>query len=267
MSNIKYGFFRDDKEAEPGFSKELISMDFKKFESKTTMDELNVWPHEGIDTLIKALNRLEGINKNHQIFGTKAGDEKSGFRYDWITIEEAMSTAKLLAAGFEAKGLVPDIEAEDTTWKFLGIQSKNRKEWYLTHIANMLNKTTTVAFYDTLGPDASRFMCDQTELTTIACSADLVKKICDLKKDDPDGKMTKVVNIVSFESNVPKDVLALADEVQISVTTFDEIIEAGKANTKWIPAEVTADDHCAFSYTSGTTGDPKGVKLTHKMLV
>lgn len=32
-------------------------------------------------------------------------------------------------------------------------------------------------------------------------------------------------------------------------------------------AEVTPDDHPMFSYTSGTTGDPKGVKLTHKMLV
>jgi len=32
-------------------------------------------------------------------------------------------------------------------------------------------------------------------------------------------------------------------------------------------ADVVADDCCTFSYTSGTTGDPKGVKLTHKMLV
>jgi long-subunit acyl-CoA synthetase (AMP-forming) len=29
----------------------------------------------------------------------------------------------------------------------------------------------------------------------------------------------------------------------------------------------TPDTCAAFSYTSGTTGDPKGVKLTHKMLL
>ena len=29
----------------------------------------------------------------------------------------------------------------------------------------------------------------------------------------------------------------------------------------------TADDVYMFSYTSGTTGDPKGVKLTHKAML
>jgi hypothetical protein len=166
MSEIKYGFFREDKPAEPGFSKELISMDYKKFESKTTMDELNCWPHEGVDTLIKGLERIEKATPNHPLLGTKvsagtknaAGDEE--FKYEWMPIKEVMDTSKQLAAGFEAMGFIPDIEAEDMQWKFLGILSKNRKEWYLTHIANMLNKTTTVAFYDTLGPDAARFMCD-----------------------------------------------------------------------------------------------------------
>lgn len=73
----------------------------------------------------------------------------------------------------------------------------------MTHLANMHNKTTTVAFYDTLGPDAARYICDQTELTTVACSADLVEKLCKLKQDDPKGQMTKVVNMISFE-DVPE---------------------------------------------------------------
>ncbi len=51
-------------------------------------------------------------------------------------------------------GLVPERDAEGQTWRFMGIQSKNRKEWYLLHIANMRIKTTTVALYDTLGQDA-----------------------------------------------------------------------------------------------------------------
>ena len=31
--------------------------------------------------------------------------------------------------------------------------------------------------------------------------------------------------------------------------------------------EPSTDDCFIFSYTSGTTGDPKGVKLTHKMVI
>jgi len=88
-----------------------------------------------------------------------------------------------------------------------------------------------------------------------------------MKEGDEDGKMAKVKNIISFETGVKADVLSLAEKVEIKVTTFDEVIASGKTNTEWKPAEITCDDHCAFSYTSGTTGDPKGVKLTHKMLV
>jgi len=44
-------------------------------------------------------------------------------------------------------------------------------------------------------------------------------------------------------------------------------MKKGKENADWKQADITEDDVIIFSYTSGTTGDPKGVKLTHKMLV
>lgn len=54
--------------------------------------------------------------------------------------------------------LVPQVENEGQQWRFLGIQSKNRKEWLLLHLANMHIGTTTVGLYDTLGQDAMRFV-------------------------------------------------------------------------------------------------------------
>jgi long-subunit acyl-CoA synthetase (AMP-forming) len=48
-------------------------------------------------------------------------------------------------------GLVPEIQAEGQSWKFIGVQSKNRKEWNIIHLANMMNNVTTVGLYDTLG--------------------------------------------------------------------------------------------------------------------
>ena len=48
------------------------------------------------------------------------------------------------------------------------------------------------------------------------------------------------------------------------------MIEAGrKAKTNGTASiiEPKPDDIYMFSYTSGTTGDPKGVKLSHKMLI
>lgn len=136
------------------------------------------------------------------------------------------------------------------------------------HISNMYNNATSVAFYDTLGPAAAKFICMQTELTTIACTADQVEKILKLKEDDPEGKMEKVTNIIIYEPTINQDLLKLADTVGVSLTTIEECIEVGKQNfAAWSPAEIVTDDTCMFSYTSGTTGDPKGVKLSHKMLV
>ena len=40
-------------------------------------------------------------------------------------------------------------------FKFMGIYAKNREEWVLTDLANTLNTVTTIAFYDTLGPEAT----------------------------------------------------------------------------------------------------------------
>lgn len=45
------------------------------------------------------------------------------------------------------------------------------------------------------------------------------------------------------------------------------MIEAGRANSSWAIYKADPEDVYMFSYTSGTTGDPKGVKLSHKMIL
>jgi long-chain acyl-CoA synthetase len=49
--------------------------------------------------------------------------------------------------------------------------------------------------------------------------------------------------------------------------TFEEVLLKGREAKDEFKVfnEPTPEDCFAFSYTSGTTGDPKGVKLTHKM--
>lgn len=69
-------------------------------------------------------------------------------------------------------------------WRFMGILAKNRREWYLTHLANMYQTVTTVAFYETLGQDALRYVCNQTELKTISLSPDQVLKVSKMKLED-----------------------------------------------------------------------------------
>ena len=145
----------------------------------TNEDELNLLPYPGIDTLYKALYRNVERIPNHNMLGTKTPNG-----YKWMSIKEVAEEATLFAKGAMKLGLCPEVDAEDKKWRFIGIQSKNRKEWTLTHIANMHMNCTTVAMYDTLGEEASRYVINQTELITIACSKDYVKKLSNMKIAD-----------------------------------------------------------------------------------
>jgi long-subunit acyl-CoA synthetase (AMP-forming) len=83
----------------------------------------------------------------------------------------------------------------------VGILSKNRKEWNLTNYANFHQKITTVGFFDTLGPDAVKFIVSQTGLITMFVSHEYIDKLCKIKLDDKEGKMTHLKNIVVFEND------------------------------------------------------------------
>jgi len=101
-----------------------------------------------------------------------------------LTFKQVDELSRDFAAGAMALDLAPEVEGEGKQWRFLGIQSKNRKEWGLTHIGNMKNNTTSIALYDTLGEEASKYVINQTGLSTICCQGDLVKKIIQMKIDD-----------------------------------------------------------------------------------
>lgn len=48
----------------------------------------------------------------------------------------------------------------------------------------MFNKATTVGLYDTLGEEAEKFIINETQMTTVACTKDIIKKILDWKEND-----------------------------------------------------------------------------------
>ena len=83
------------------------------------------------------------------MLGTRVGKA-----YKWQTWKEVEEKSRHISYGLIALNLAPDINAEDTVYRFIGIQSKNRAEWVISHLANIHQSITTVAFFDTLGPDA-----------------------------------------------------------------------------------------------------------------
>lgn len=159
--------------------------------------------------------------------------------------------------------LSPQVEGEGRIWKFMGIYAKNREEWALTAIANFKNSVTTIALYDTLGPQAIEFVFRQTEMTSVSCAGSYVAGLIKLKKE---GKSHNLQNIVSFE-RPSQDELDQAKEVGLNLYYFQDLVEQGKQIENVSFEEPVPSTVYVFSYTSGTTGDPKAVILTHNNLV
>lgn len=124
-------------------------------------------------------------------------------QYQWKNFKECVDTAKYFASGCQALGLNPEVEGEGKSWRFIGIQAKNREGWALAHWGNMHTGTASVALYDTLGVDAFKFVVNQTEMVTIVCSGDIVKNIIQRKVDDltagPNRKLHRLKYVVSFD--------------------------------------------------------------------
>ena len=159
----RYTYERTDKEKEAGFSHELISCDTKYLiERGATLDHLEAVPPNGCVTMLQSLRRNCERIPNNNFMGTRNGD-----KYDWMSWREVGDMTEHLSYGFMHFNLAPVTQAEGKDWRFIGLQSKNRKEWYIASLANMHQNITSVSLYDTLGVDATKYILNQTELTTM----------------------------------------------------------------------------------------------------
>lgn len=183
-----YAKFREDKEATPGHSRELMNINTPvEYYDKIQQFPLSI---EGCDTLLKHFKRHLTTNRNGPFLGTRkpTGEKNAkGFpvfgEYEWQTYamidEQSTNVAKMI----RSKNLCPKVESDNKVGRrFIGIWSKNRAEWMTTLLASMRVNTTVIGFFDAMGADAVDFIIKQTELESIFASGEYVKKIIEFKK-------------------------------------------------------------------------------------
>lgn len=78
--------------------------------------------------------------------------------------------------------------------------------------------------------------------------------------------MTRLKQLIVFESDISDEDKKAAEEAGLTLYTFEQVIFKGRESSV-TEIEAQGDDVYMFSYTSGTTGVPKGVMLSHKMIL
>lgn len=125
----------------------------------------------------------------------------------------------------------------------------------------------TVSLYDTLGPSATEYIINHASLACIVTSLPHIPILLKLKPQLPSLKI--IICLDDLEGGERQGyskfslLAAFADGLDVSLHTMEQVeaLGASLAGANYNPPKPS--DTITINYTSGTTGAPKGVVLTH----
>ncbi|MDY2840143.1 MAG: long-chain fatty acid--CoA ligase [Treponema sp.] len=149
----------------------------------------------------------------------------------------------------------------------IGLISDNRAEWQHADLGIMaIGAVDVPRGCDATLIDLEKILSITETEIVIAENNSQVNKLVSLKE-----KLSALKTIIYFENDLKDDVKAAAEAAKITLYYFQDLLKEGK---KWriehqgeVEAELEkgkGDNLATIIFTSGTTGTPKGVMLSHK---
>lgn len=182
--------------------------------------------------------------------------EKDFGIWNEITYEEYLNKVKYFSLGLAKLGL----ERGDK----LGIIGDNRPEWVISEMAVQSLGGISVGIYqESLTNELSYILNDCEASIVVAEDQEQVDKLLEIRSEIPHVK-----TIIYYD---PRGMRAYDESFLLA---FEDVLDLGstqeKLNPDFFQKEVEkgqSDDIAIFSYTSGTTGNPKGTMLTYRNLL
>ena len=186
--------------------------------------------------------------------GTRSVDAQGGAGpYKWLSYRQTGEARTQIGSGLLHLGVAPGSN--------VGLFSANCADWVLVDAALFAYRCVSVPLYDTLGPDVVEYIGNHAELAAVACSAAMLPTLLDALPRCP---TIKVVAVFALPPGWRAP--AVPEGAAARIYTLDRVRALGiRHPCPHAPPSPT--DTALINYTSGTTGNPKGVVLTHANLV